>query len=45
LSQWRKTLREEGIEKEKEKEDRERTKRGVENPTEVVEVIEWRRAA
>ena len=39
---WRKTLREEGIEKKKEKEDRERTKRGVENPTEVVE---WRRAA
>jgi CO dehydrogenase/acetyl-CoA synthase beta subunit len=45
---WRKTLREEGIEKKKEKEDRERTKRGVENPVEVVEVVEvveWRRAA
>ena len=42
LSQWRKTLRAEGIEKKKEKEDRERTKRGVENPPEVVE---WRLAA
>jgi hypothetical protein len=39
---WRRTLREEGIEKKKEMEVRERRKEGVEDSAEVVE---WRRAA
>jgi len=52
---WRKTLREEGIEKKKKKQDRERGMKGVGNldepeaeqtePVALAEAVEWRRAA